>query len=128
MAEAKKRILVVEDDTMLRASIEKAITDAGYEVKTAEDGVVALDAARRGKPDLIVLDIMLPGMDGIAVLKALRAEEEFAKTPVIALTNRDDLETIGDVLKEGATDFLAKHEWKLEQVVQRIRERLGEGP
>jgi two-component system response regulator ResD len=98
-------ILVVDDEANIRELVSVYLTAAGYSVDTAEDGIEALAKARSRAHDLIVLDIMLPGMDGAAVCSAIRAE---SRVPIIMLTARDtDLDKVA-MLEAGADDYVVK--------------------
>src|ERR1700710_428349 len=98
-------ILVVEDDPKTAALVRLYLENAGHEVAVAADGRRALAAARERTPDLVVLDVMLPGIDGLAVCRALRAESE---VPVILLTARASEEDRLRGLDLGADDYVAK--------------------
>jgi twitching motility two-component system response regulator PilH len=103
------RALVIDDSKFQRLSMQRALNRAGYEVVTANDGESGLLAAQEARPDVIVLDMLLPKISGVEVLRTLRREKNTSAIPVIVLTglcdkNRDKL------LAEGATDFLAKSE------------------
>jgi two-component system, OmpR family, alkaline phosphatase synthesis response regulator PhoP len=114
------RLLVVDDEPNLRHSLSYALRQEGYEVATAEDGERALDLFREGKPDLVVLDVMLPKLDGLAVCRAIRRESE---VPVIMLTARaTELDTIVG-LEVGADDYLAKP-FSTRELIARIRAAL----
>jgi CheY-like chemotaxis protein len=104
----KPLILIADDRASSRELLRLVLERAGYDVIEAEDGEQALRQANEGSPDLILLDLQMPGLDGYAVLAALRAEERFAHLPVLALTAsamRGDRERI---LEAGFTDYLAK--------------------
>ncbi|HEX4039164.1 MAG TPA: response regulator [Acidobacteriaceae bacterium] len=101
-------ILIADDRPSSRELLRLVLERAGYEVIEAEDGQDALDRARSGNPDLILLDLQMPGMDGYQVLAALRGEDRFQNLPILALTAsamRGDRERI---LAAGFTDYLAK--------------------
>ncbi len=121
----KKKILIVEDDPTLMRSLRDVFSMEGFDLLTAGDGEAAFESIVRNSPDLVLLDIILPKMDGMTLLKKLRADARFAQLPVIMLTNKDDIDTVGESLEEGVQDFLVKHEWKLEAIVQRAKERLA---
>jgi DNA-binding response OmpR family regulator len=124
--ENKKTLLIVEDDVALRSVLVEKLTDEKFEVLQAQDGEVGLATALEKHPDLILLDIFMPRMDGITMLSRLRAADAWGKhVSVIVLTNSTDAQTIATVSGFGATDFLIKSEWSLEALVARIRERLG---
>ena len=111
-------ILVVDDDRRLAASIRRALAYEGYRVSLAEDGASALKSARESVPDLVILDVMLPGMDGIEVCRRLRAGSE--SLPIMMLTARD---SVGDRfigLDGGADDYLVKP-FAYDELVARVR-------
>jgi CheY-like chemotaxis protein len=104
----KLRILIADDRPSSRELLRLVLERAGYEVLEAEDGHQAVERAREGHPDLILLDLQMPGLDGYGVLAALRGEARFADLPVLALTAsamRGDRERI---LEAGFTDYIAK--------------------
>ncbi|GHO68989.1 DNA-binding response regulator [Ktedonobacter sp. SOSP1-85] len=103
-----RKILVVDDEAVLAETIAYNLEQAGYHVITAADGNSALDAARSERPDLIVLDIMLPGMDGLEVCRQLRRENKTATTPILMLTARgDEIDKVVG-LEVGADDYVTK--------------------
>lgn len=103
--EEQSRILLVEDDLTLLETLEYNLAAEGYEILTAEDGLTALEVAREEKPDLIVLDIMLPGLDGLEVCRILRRE---TSVPILILTARvDEVDRVVG-LEMGADDYLTK--------------------
>ena len=103
--EIQRTVLVVEDDDSLQDVLSYNLTRKGYRVLQAMDGDVALDMAREEKPDLIVLDIMLPGLDGLEVCRIVRRE---MATPILILTARDqELDKVGG-LELGADDYMTK--------------------
>ncbi len=103
-----RKILVVDDEAVLVETIAYNLEQSGYQVETAADGVSALDAAHRESFDLIVLDIMLPGMDGLEVCRQLRREDRTATVPIIMLTAKSDEidKVVG--LEVGADDYVTK--------------------
>jgi two-component system, OmpR family, alkaline phosphatase synthesis response regulator PhoP len=102
----RRRLLLVEDDTTLRQALTFNLTREGYDVSTAADGEAALDAARNEHLDLVLLDVMLPGMSGVEVLRVLRREG--IATPVIILSAKgDEIDRVVG-LKVGADDYIAK--------------------
>ena len=111
------RILVVEDDPMLAASLRRALRYEGYEVDTATDGLAALDGARANPPDLMVLDLMLPIMDGIEVCRRVRMQSD---VPILMLTARDGVADRVHGLDSGADDYLVKP-FAHEELMARIR-------
>jgi len=105
---SKKRILIVEDNPTYRKMLKMRLESSGYEVLTAQDGLEGLSAARKEKPDLIVLDLMLPGMSGHQVCRLLKYDRNFRHIPVVVLTSRD-LEEDAELVKKSRGDaFMAK--------------------
>jgi DNA-binding response OmpR family regulator len=101
-------ILVIDDDSLLLALVEHKLTGRGYRVVTAEDGETGLARAAELRPDLIVLDAMMPGMDGFEVLKHLRSLPETTGIPTVMLTARKQERDILAGLSGGARDYLIK--------------------
>jgi len=104
----RPRILVCDNETPLRTLIVAAVTGSGYEVHEARDGDESVRLARELEPDLIVLDMMMPGRTGIEVLEELRSEERFRETPVIMLTARAQATDRTAAANAGATRFVSK--------------------
>jgi serine/threonine-protein kinase PpkA len=101
-------ILVVEDDDAIRNNIARLLKLEGYEVSAAADGIEGLERARALKPDVVISDINMPGMDGFALAEALRADAALATTAVMMLTALDDRASMRRGMKAGADDYLAK--------------------
>ena len=114
------KILVVEDELSLQETLAYNLKHQGYEVETVGDGPSALDAARRFRPDLILLDVMLPGMDGFEVCRILRQE---MNTPVLILTARDDEIDRVVGLEIGADDYMTKP-FSMRELLARVKARL----
>ena len=121
----KKTILLVEDDETLLTTLSSILEQNNFRVITARDGELGLALAKEEHPDIALLDIMVPKLDGVALLKKLREDEHLKDIPVMMLTNRDDIETVSDSLKGGAFDYIVKHEWRLEDIAKKIKQRLG---
>ena len=115
------RILVVEDEEKISRFVERGLRAAGYAVDVTADGASALAAARGAAPDLIVLDIGLPDIDGLEVLSTLRGEGH--TTPVVLLTARDDVSDTVAGFEHGADDYLTKP-FAFDELLARIRARL----
>jgi len=115
-----EKILVVEDELSLRETLAYNLKRQGYEVETTGDGTAALDAARQKHPDLIILDIMLPGIDGYEVCRILRQE---MNTPVLMLTARDDEIDRVVGLEVGADDYMTKP-FSMRELLARVKAML----
>ena len=118
-----KRILVVEDEFRVLAVIKKRLESAGYEVLTAMDGQEGLEVAREAKPDLIVLDLMLPKMDGYAVCRELRHDTALQYTPILMLTARAQEGDIQRGMMTGADAYMTKP-FQHSMLLDRIEEML----
>jgi two-component system, OmpR family, alkaline phosphatase synthesis response regulator PhoP len=122
----KHKILIIEDEKLIVVALKKKLESEGFDVETEYDGVSGLRAALGMHPDLILLDIILPGIDGVTLLSSLRADEWGAKVPVIILTNLNDASTIEESRKKGVNSYLVKTDWKLNDVVDKVRSTLDE--
>jgi DNA-binding response OmpR family regulator len=122
----KKKILVVEDEAELTRAIQIRLEQAGYEVLIAYDGKEALEKAREENPDLIVLDLMLPKIDGYKVCRMLKFDEKYKKIPVVMLTARAQ-EKDEDLGYEVGADVFITKPFKYQVLLTKIRELLGEG-
>jgi len=112
------RVLVVDDDAAVRQSLERSLRFEGYEVATAADGLAALEVISKGRPDIAVLDVMMPRMDGLEACRQLRARGD--DLPVLMLTARDGLADRVSGLDVGADDYLVKP-FALEELFARLR-------
>ena len=123
MAETKKKILVVDDELDMLMVIKLRLEASGYEVITATDGLDGLNAARRVKPDLIVLDIMLPKMNGYKVARFLKFDEEYKNIPIVMLTALSGEEDRSTGIETGADAYLTKP-FETQQLLDAVREFL----
>lgn len=117
-------VLVVEDEQPLTRFLNTALTKAGYAVTLACNGVDGLQKALASHPDIILLDIMMPGVDGIAMLKKLRQDAWGADAKVIVLSNLSDPEHMLSAVSNGALDYLIKADVSLERLLAQIGDRL----
>jgi len=125
MANYNKKILIVEDDELLIKILAKEFQSAGFEILLATNGLEGLQQALSESPDLILLDIIMPQMDGLTMLRKLRQDKKGKEIPVIVLTNLSDAETIDESLKIGSYDFLVKANWGLPDIVAKVKRKLG---
>ena len=119
------RVLVVEDDKEIAQVLQRSLRMEGYDVKVTDDGSKALDETHAFLPDLIVLDLGLPGMDGIEVARQLRRDED--DTPILILTARDALDSRVEGLDVGADDYLVKP-FERQELLARMRALLRRRP
>src|SRR5919107_1258867 len=112
------RILVVDDEPAVRHAVDRALRQEGHQVELARDGREALDAVAAGPPDAMVLDLLMPRLDGLEVCRRLRAAGD--RTPVLVLTARDAIADRVRGLDAGADDYLVKP-FALEEMLARVR-------
>lgn len=118
-----KKILIAEDEASLAKALELKLTKAGFEVKVAEDGEQALQALRAGGFDLVLLDMMMPKMDGFAVLAE---KKTWSGKPIVFVnSNLSQKSDIDKALKAGAHDFLVKSDVSLKEIVDKITTALA---
>lgn len=121
------KIVCAEDDKMISASLIEGFTEAGFEATPAYDGEEAIEKIKEIKPDIAVLDIMMPKLDGIGVVWEMKADSELAKIPVVILTNMSDPGTVSKILEAGVTDYLLKSEQSMDEIVEKVTEVMNRG-
>ncbi len=120
-----KKLLIVDDETDIATSIQYVLTQEGFSTVLAHDGLKALELAESEKPDLIILDLMMPGLDGLEVCRRVRAHDR--RTPILMLTARtSEIDTVVG-LELGANDYIAKPV-RLRELVARVKAHLRESP
>lgn len=124
-SEDKIKILLIEDDPFLLSMYNTKFEMENFKVVTADDGEKGLKLAQKEAPDIILLDIMLPKMDGFGVLRALRADEKMKRIPVILLTNLSQKEKVKEGLALGADDYLIKAHFMPSEVVEKIKKLIN---
>jgi DNA-binding response OmpR family regulator len=122
----KIKILLVEDDTFLVEMYTTKFELEGFGVIAAEDGQKGLDMSKKEKPDIILLDILMPKMDGFAVLDALKKDKELANIPVVLLTNLGQKDDVKKGFEKGAVGYLIKAHFMPSEVVDKIKKILKE--
>jgi two-component system, OmpR family, response regulator VicR len=120
----KKKILVIEDDRALQSATVEALSQEGYEVVSAFDGEEGLAKLANEKPDLVLLDIILPKKDGYEVLAEIKKGDQ-KNVPVLILTNLEEIDNVQRALDLGATTFMVKSDFSLREIVEKIKENVG---
>ncbi len=120
----KNNILVIEDDKFLRELMVRKLSIEGFKVSEAVDGEEGIKKIKKEKPDLILLDIILPGIDGFNVLSKKKKDPSIASIPVILLSNLGQKQDIEKGLKLGATDYLIKANFTPEEIVNKVKSLL----
>ncbi|MBU2109353.1 response regulator [Patescibacteria group bacterium] len=117
----KKTILIIEDDTFFQNLISKKLVNEGFEVLVASDSRQALSILEEKKPNLIVLDLILPVLDGFGILSIIKKDEKTKDIPVIILSNLGQKEEIEKAIALGAVDFMIKVNFTPEEIVRKIK-------
>src|SRR5471032_2123188 len=121
-----KKILIVEDNQVVANVYRNKLAVEGYQVEIAADGETGLKVMRTFKPDMIILDLMLPKMTGVDVIKQIRSEEDFSRLPVIVFSNTYLTNLIQEAWKAGATKCLSKASCSPKEVLDLVRNTIGE--
>ena len=123
-AKIMKTILLIEDEPIFQKTVGQFLEKEGFQTQSALDGQVGLALAKKFKPDLILLDLILPKKDGFEVLKELKKDATTKDIPVIILTNLEGGTDVEKALSLGATTYLVKANYELEEVVKKIKDLL----
>jgi len=115
-----KKISVIEDDKFLRELIVQKLSNEGYDIIEAVDGEKGVESVKKEKPDLILLDLILPGIDGFEVLARIKSDPALSEIPIIILSNLGQKEDIERGLKMGAVDYLIKAHFTPEEIINKI--------
>jgi DNA-binding response OmpR family regulator len=120
----KRKILVVEDDKAVADYLESLLDVQGYDVQVCMNGRDAVKTAREIFPDLVLLDVMLPDINGYAVCKLIRQDPALAKTPIVMVTSLNQIGDVDNAFTAGADDYLTKP-FELERLLQKVKKHLG---
>jgi len=122
---AKNKILIIEDDSFISDMYRMKMESEGFDVKVAEDGQKGLEQINLEKPDLVLLDVVMPKMDGFTVLQTIKEDPEIQDVPVVLLTNLGQKDSVEKGLKLGALDYVIKAHFTPAEVVEKVREILN---
>jgi DNA-binding response OmpR family regulator len=125
MADKKNVILIVEDEIDLRELLKNKLTEEGFDVLEAENGKIGLEMALSKHPDMILLDVLMPVMDGLSMLKELRQDDWGKNAPVVILSNFSEAEKITEGLEKNVYDYLVKSSWEPDTIISMIKKKLG---
>lgn len=123
----KKIILLAEDDKFISRAYKDGLERAGFKVITAFDGLEAIKKAKQVKPDIILLDVIMPRLDGFEVLKRIKVDDELKDIPVLIISNLGQEADIEKGKELGAVDYLIKSNWSMEEVIKKINKFLDVG-
>ena len=119
-----QKILIVEDEELLVKALKKKLEKEAFEIFVARDGIEGLDATKAHAPDLILLDIVMPRMDGITMLAKMRKEDWGKDIPVIILTNLSSDEKMAESEAQGVNQYLVKTNWGIDEIIEKIKDKL----
>jgi len=120
-----KKVLIIDDNAVARDSLESAFKKAEFDVVSAGDGEEGLKLALETKPDVILLDLIMPKMGGLELLSKIKQDNWGKTVRVVILTNREDNETIAKAVQEGGYEYLLKSQWTDDGIVEYIKKKLG---
>lgn len=121
----KKKILIVEDEPAMRDIMNDRLIEEGFEVILATNGAEGLEAALKEHPDLILLDIIMPKMDGITMLKKLREDKWGKSAQIIILSNLSTEGAVADSIKNSVFEYLIKTDWRLSDLIKMVKKKLS---
>ena len=119
------KVLIIEDDKFLRDVLAQKISAEQIEIQTATDGTTGLEALKSFRPDLLILDLLLPDIDGFGVLTKMKEDETLSKIPVVVLSNLDKPEDMQRAEELGAKDFMVKSNFSVGEIINKTKEMLG---
>ena len=119
-----KNILIIEDDKFLRELIVRKVINEGFDTSEAIGGEEGIKKIKEEKPDMVLLDLILPGMDGFEVLSLMKEDSALSSIPVIILSNLGQKEDIEKAMKMGATDYLIKAHFTPSEIIEKIKANL----
>ena len=121
-----KKILVVEDDNFLANAYRIKLQKVGFEVVVADDGDQALEKIKSENFDLVILDLIIPKIDGFGVLTEIRSQEKYKKLPILVASNLGQTEDLNRALKLGANDFVVKSDTSLDILIEKIKKLISQ--
>lgn len=121
----KNKVLIIEDDSYISDMYRLKLESEGFDVKVAPDGQKGLEQLMREKPDLVLLDVVMPKMDGFSVLQNIKEDPEVQDVPVVLLTNLGQKDSVEKGIKLGALDYIIKAHFTPFEVVEKVKEILN---
>ena len=121
-----KKILIIEDEELLSNLLKNKLSELGYEVSVASDGLQGFEAIKEIVPDLILLDLVMPKMNGFEVMRKMQEDDSISSIPIIIVSNSGQPVEIDKAKKLGAKDWLIKTEFDPQEVIDKVNKQLGE--
>jgi len=120
-----KKILIIEDEELMYNLLERKLTADGYKITVAKDGIEGMEMMKKEKPDLILLDIVMPKKNGFEVMEEMQKEKELRGIPIIVISNSGQPVEIDKARELGAKDWLIKTEFDPQEVIEKVRKQIG---
>ncbi len=120
-----KKVLIVEDEEILRSLLQKRLREEGYEADVARDGIEGLEKIKQVKPDIVLLDIIMPNMGGFEMMEEMQKDKSFSGVPVVVVSNSGQPVEIDRAQRLGACDWLVKTEFDPQEVVDKVIKQIG---
>jgi len=120
-----KKILLIEDEEIMCSLLEGRLSNEGYEVRVTKDGEEGLSAMRANRPDLVLLDIVMPKKDGFEVMTEMRNDQSLQSIPVVIISNSGQPVELNKARELGAKDWLIKTEFDPQEVVEKVKKQIG---
>lgn len=120
-----KKILLIEDEQIIVDLLQRKLKDAGYEVIVTKDGQAGLEAIKRIKPDLVLLDVIMPKMGGFEVMEEVNKDQELKKIPVVIISNSGQPVELDRARELGVRDWLVKTEFDPQEVIDKVIKQIG---
>lgn len=120
-----KKILIIEDEEIMYSLLERKLSQEGYAVEVAKDGEEGLEKIRKEKPDLVLLDIIMPKKGGFEVMEEIQKDENLKDVPVIVISNSGQPVELDKAKELGAKDWLIKTEFDPEEVIEKVKNQIG---
>ncbi len=120
-----KKILIIEDEELLYNLLQRKLSEEGYETSVAKDGVEGMQMMKEMKPDLILLDIVMPNKNGFEVMDEMQADERLKHIPIIVISNSGQPVEIDKAKDLGAKDWLIKTEFDPQEVIEKVKKQIG---
>jgi DNA-binding response OmpR family regulator len=127
MKDTPKTIMVVEDDQYMSRALQDKFGRSGFKVVAAQDGQKAVEVVRKEKPDIVLLDIMMPKKNGFEILKEIKQDAELQSVPILMLTNLSEESDRKKTFDLGASDYLVKSNTRINEIVEKVKSHIEKG-
>ena len=120
-----KKILIIEDEEIIYSLLQKKLTEENYHVSVAKDGVEGMEKVREAKPDLVLLDIIMPRKGGFEVMEEMQGDENLKGIPIIVISNSGQPVELDRAKELGAKDWLIKTEFDPQEILEKVKKQIG---